>query len=273
MLNNEELTLTFRYPCYRDFKLYAGQMSAVYELIEIAVREFEDAARRAENQEEFIRASAAKFNLHVHFDNCPDLLSKVISLYIVNVHEAFERFLRSLRNEATSLVDLPWKDIDKKDDLFVAVNNVFGSQGKGRAILGEMQVELCSYYRLIRNATIHSDRDSTGLVQQFERVKAYGQEAVRQYETITTAPNPPGHLTRDDFQLFIRVAQDVAWGFSERLKPTDEQLSSHLEKVLVSFKSRWGNNAERVHTALLNYLQKTYGISRQDAVKIAALVH
>ena len=265
--------MNFRYPCYREFKLYAGKMSAVYELIEIAVREFEDAARRAENPEEFISASAAKFNLRVHFRNCPDLLAKVISLHIVNVHEAFERYLRSLRGEAASLVDLQWKDIDKKDGLFAAVNNVFGSQGKGRAMLGEMQIELCSYYRLIRNAAIHSDRDSAGLMQQFEKVKTYRDEASRQYETIAAAPNPPEQLTRDDFQLFIRVAQDVAWGFSEQLKPTDEQLSADLAEVLVLFKSRWQDNAERVHTAGPNYLQKTFGISIEDAARIGSLVH
>ena len=39
--------LSFRYPCYRDFKSYAGRLSATYELIEIAVREFEDSARRS----------------------------------------------------------------------------------------------------------------------------------------------------------------------------------------------------------------------------------
>ena len=165
------------------------------------------------------------------------------------------------------------KDYDKKDSLYVAIQNVFGSQKSGLAALGEMRVDLCNYYRLVRNAAVHSDRAESSLTGAFAKVKDYRDKATQQYDKIAAAPSPPDNLTRDDFQLFIRVAQDVAWGFSEELKPTDEQLRVAVEKVAESFNKHWVRNTARVHTAIVNYLYKTYGIPENESRRIASQVH
>jgi hypothetical protein len=182
-------------------------MSAPYELIEIAVRDFVQSARGSGAEERFLTEAAVKHGLSVHFRQCPNLVATILSLHIVNVHEAFERFLKALRIEAGILLQLSWKDYDKKDALTVALMNVFGDARKGRTKLGKMQIDLCRYYRLIRNAAVHDDREPAELATEFNKVKGYREEAAKEYETIGSAPNPPDELTRDDFQLFIRVAQ------------------------------------------------------------------
>lgn len=263
----------FRYSCYRDFKSYAGRVSAVYELIEIAVRQFEEAAKNSANEENFITESAKSFGLNVHFSSCPPLIAQTLALHIVNVHEAFVRYLGALRSEAGNLVHLQWKDYDKKDNLYIAIQNVFGSQKKGRERLGEMQVDLCGYYRLVRNSTIHGDGDHSDLSDAYAKVSGYREFASDIYETITSAPNPPGKMTRDDFQLFVRSSQDVAWAFSEALKPTEGQLVDSLQGITESFKKRWVNKPDRVRTAITSFLCKTYGFSSEAATKIAETVH
>ncbi len=244
----------------------------MYELIEIAVREFEASAKQATDEERFITKSAAKFDLNVHFSRVPNLVREIVLLHIVNVHEALERFLKSLRGEAATLVGLQWTDYDKKDSLYVAIQNVFGDQRKGRTALSDMKIELCGYYRLIRNAAIHPDRDPATLTKRFADVKHCRDEAIR-YATIAAAPNPPDSLTRDDFQLFVRIAQDVAWEFSQELRPTKEQLCTAVKDMTESFKNRWPNKRQRVHTAIVNYLFKTYGIPKGQAGIIANQVH
>ena len=136
-----------------------------------------------------------------------------------------------------------------------------------------MQVELCGYYRLIRNAAIHSDRDPTELTECFAKIKHYRDEAASQYETIAAAPNPPDGLTRDDFQLFIRVAQDVAWRFSQKSKPTEIQFCTALKGVVEAFRNHWKDKPARVHVAIVSYLAKTYGIAKDEAETIANQVH
>jgi hypothetical protein len=130
-------------------------------------------------------------------------------------------------------------------------------------------LELCEYYRLIRNEIIHSSGSSEQIYSEFAKVKDYAKEAVKSYEKIGHAPNSIRMLTRDDFQLFIRVTQDVAWHLCQKTKPTNEQILKAIESDIRAFKAQWLKRPERVKLAVIALVEKKYGIDKTTANTIA----
>jgi hypothetical protein len=118
----------FRYLCYREFKNYVGSVSAIYELIELAVREFTLSLNAASNSERFINEVAQRHGLYVHFKEAPDILAKTIQLHIVNVHEAFEKFLDAFRKEIVATLGITWQFYEKHSSLYAVLQNVYNSQ-------------------------------------------------------------------------------------------------------------------------------------------------
>ena len=265
--------MSFRYPCFRELKVYAGRTLAVYQVIELAVKEFQTAATQSENEEDYIRDAAKKHGLHVHFARCPDIVTQVIAIQIANVHEALQDFLKSFRIESGEMLGLTWTDYDRKSDLYIAIQNIFLSQKEGRRRLGEMQVVLCEYYRRVRNAVIHGKKERSTLEENFNAVVRYREQAREEYANIEEAPNRFSELTRDDFQLFVRVAQDVAWRLCQATRPTNEQLLASFEAKVEMFRGRWPQKSERVRVAVINFLTRTYGLDRDEAHIILGSVH
>lgn len=263
----------FRYLCFREFKTYVGKVSAIHEVIELAVHEFLVSLGKATNAEEFISEAATRHGLHVHFKQAPDILSKTIQLHIVNVHEAFEKFLEDFQAEIIDTTGITWKHYDKKSSLYIVLQNIFNSQEAGKKSLGSMCVELCEYYRLVRNEIIHVSPSSEKIEEEFQKVKGYGKEAVETYEKLGQAPNGMHDLTRDDFQLFIRVAQDVAWKLCQSTKPNQDQIAKSIEADVARFKVRWPKKPDRVLSAIVSLIEKKYGYDKPTAKLIASKAH
>jgi hypothetical protein len=267
-----ELVSTFRFHCYRDFKSYAGKVSAIHEVLELAVREFQGAAEASGDPEKFIDEAAKKHGLHVRFAQCPDIISRAIQLHIVNVHEAFEQFLSELRAECVTIREMEWKDYDRKSTLYVTLQNIFKTQEAAKDKVGAMEVELCDYYRHVRNEVVHADVQPEGLRDEFQKVEGYRKQAADTYQKLGVAPNPADALTRDDFHLFIRVAQDVAWELCQAARPSDEQLAKAIADQVAGFQKRWPGQPERVANAAISILEKQFGLDRGDAARIATTV-
>ena len=264
---------SFRYLCYREFKSHAGKVSAIHEVIELAVREFENAARDSGDAEEYLKRTADRHALHVHFTQLPDIVAKTIQLHIVNVHEAFERFLDAFRRECIATLDLDWKDYEKRSTLYVILQNIFGSQQSAREQIGVMAIDLCDYYRLVRNHVIHADLRTEDLEKEFRNVEKYQAKAAETYAKLGLAPNRAAAVTRDDFHLFIRVAQDVAWRLCQKARPTDDQIMKVISDKIRMFENRWPGDSDRVGRAVAVLIQKQYGLDRGEATRIAGMVH
>jgi hypothetical protein len=205
--------------------------------------------------------------MHVHFKKFPDIQLSVSQVLIANVFVAFEFFMKQYKFDHERLHDSTWTVYEKKSELDVAVLNVFSNQRRAVDAIGEMQLELCRYYRLVRNATLHFD--SAGKVEeQFLKVKMFKEEATRKYQTIKSAPNPPAHLKRDDYQLCIRVAQDVAWELSKAARPTDSRLIGVLKTECEPLRKRIQEHA-KLDAAIRRYVEQTYGFDREEAAIIA----
>lgn len=267
--------MSFRYPCYRRFKSHMGNLIAVHEVIELAVYAFEDSVTKASDTGAFIREQARKYGMFVNLPKCPQIRQEVMQSQIMNIHKAFDAFHGEFRSECTDVIDDfgKWKDYDNKSHLDVTILNVFKNTPK-LAIdsLGKMQIDVCDYYRHMRNEAAHLENNHEQLKTALGKATRHSAEIQSKYKELRgSAPNLPAELTRDDVQLFARTSLDVAWRLCQKMFPSDAQFARVANAKLVDERRKFSARPERITRAVTNFLRLTYGLDDNHANRIAEM--
>ena len=263
--------MSFRYESFREFKIYAGKMSATAELLELAVREFQESATQSGDCARFLSVIAKKYGRHINLNKFPDLVRRTIHYHIASLHESFDRFLRAFRVDHIKMFGKQWRDFDRKSILQTTILNIFPSEKAARQQIGEMQLELCDYYRLIRNHAMHPDDSSDDVENKYNSVQIFKGKVLSTYDKIDRAPNSFNVVELDDVSLFIRAAQDVAWELCQNAKPDDGQLLHSIESDVTKFKIKW-RDLNRVRKAVQNLLTKKFGLDINESARLANTV-
>jgi hypothetical protein len=152
-------TTSFRFHAYRELKRTLGEINAVVETTELAMRSFVAQAKLAADTDTFIKNLSILHGVRVDKLDLQVLTRQMNHFYIVSVHQHFETFLKSFKKEHPRTV---WESVDN-DPLLKDVLSSFSPRTYKDMLeaMGRLETDLADYYRNVRNAVAHGDDKNT----------------------------------------------------------------------------------------------------------------
>lgn len=209
-----------------SFKDILGQYCAINQFIELSKRCFvSEHAAQLSTREAFIELAIQNHITLTNYD--PNYMVNTISKsYIVNVQLCFETFLKKACREVKEFGIKEYHE-KRQDDSWLecAKLNILGN-----TIPKEKQalIDLCEYYRLIRNTAVHDlcdDKSRKRGKREYEKLKKYDFKTEAKFENLL-APNEYEKISFDDFVMFscscVEVAtylfNEIAYDYSKIVK-------------------------------------------------------
>lgn len=234
-----------------------GEYCALAQFIELSRREL-ISGHDLENTTEFIEL-AKKQRLTLASYNAKMLNHRAALNYISNVYTAFDSFLHNLygyvrsygvgffeRNPDTSLLLVMCK---------MVLTNVEIKSNQN-------YIDLCEYYRLIRNRAIHALDDKATEKSLFKKVTAHEYKKTTKYKTLE-APNTFANVTFDDFMLFAKISRTMATLLYDQ---TTLDYGKIIAEIDLKKFSLYQNHFEKCKSELSSYLDMHFKKGFEDSL-------
>lgn len=232
----------FRFPSYVNLRRRLGAYDAIVELNELAARSL--MLRIRTDPKKLLQEESALHQIRVdHNDNLTDraFSAKRAQFYILSVYQQAELFFDDLIN------DLPqgvvWKTTsgsfakgkeEAQLDWIVRATNSENQNAFNNEVDAEFfcDVEIFTYFRLLRNAYMHEGETTRQLERQLVKVKRIYAEYLESPPEVArikpfVVPNSYDELNFSDFILFTRVVKSIAFRLCAALKPDLNILLNH----------------------------------------------
>jgi len=262
---------SFEFRAFRSLKAELGELDCYSECIEIAVRQLVDNALKSGSPVTHIQELSRKFGVRVDDIDVASLSVHVCQLYLVTVHQQFERFLADLSNEyGTAKL---WSKTSKESWLTSVLRNIGPDVDTAKSRVGELPVLIVEYYRGVRNKFAHHDFDAARFSRTLPRIRM--ATPASKYAKLS-APNTYNEVTFDDFILFSRAVKDSAVGISKLCQPTPAEIAQMLTEVddddfsFVSLKQKKASS--RIKIAILASLRHMYGLSEAEGIEVVDIL-
>ena len=254
--------MTFRFPCYRDFKFQLGSLDALAEGIEVSIRHFLKDVESAGNTSKFISEASRRYGVKVDSLDPSALQIHAAQLYVVGVHQGFEEFLVAIKKQHPD--GKAW-DFNGDDDRLTKTLRAVGGKPT-------LEFEVCQHYRLVRNAFVHPEARNK-LAENEKGLKKLREKVVgiSTYSRLD-APNGFKKLGFDDFILYSRASKRLAEDLCLVGKPTEEQMVTLVREYAHSSgeQARLINKPMRLRAKLAGFLRTQYSLEPYEAGTIAA---
>ncbi|MCT4777140.1 MULTISPECIES: hypothetical protein [Exiguobacterium] len=190
--------------------------------------------------------------------------------YIVTTYQSAELFLEEFKSESQKWHNIVRKQREKDEPkLEWTLKNTNLSYRETVKKVGELEIMIFEYYRLVRVAIVHrSASTEEKLVKKYDKLLDYQAQIFSMYDV--EAPNRFDEINFDDFLLFSRVIKNIAFSLCEIAKPSNEALAADID--IKKFKKSI-KNEKRFDNAIKGEIQTRYGITGQDAELILKLIH
>ena len=136
-----------------NFKDVLGKYCAINQFIELSKRCFvAEHQKEIQKRDTFVKL-ATEYSITLTNYDADAMVTEICRSYIVNVHLCFETFLKDVCQQINKCGKNEYKPrIQEESYLACAVRNICGN-----SISDDMKplYELCEYYRLIRNSSVH----------------------------------------------------------------------------------------------------------------------
>lgn len=261
--------MAFRLRCVSELYRELGKFDAVVEFTELAVREFIQEAENGGNFDQFITERSKKHKIRVDAVDQSIYRSRISQSYILSVYQRAELFIHEFRIECNDLKDTSWKLDDTKDSILIKTIRKISAYNPAVLKIGEHNLALFDYYRVIRNKYSHDRIEDTKVEKAFAKISNYKKEIMENYPGLN-APNDFNNISFDDFILFTRVIKDIAYHLSNIIAPSDEEVK--LYYLRKNFYSELNQNPARKANALKAHMRSNFGIETLEAEKILALM-
>lgn len=187
------------------------------------------------NRPEFIEL-ASKYSLTLTSHNVEQLINSVSRSYIINVHACFEVFLSDLLEHIKHFGRDALEGKKDGDSLLTYICSYVYPNGIPKEL--KPSFEVCEYYRLVRNDSVHDIGNSSIQSKDIKKVQSLSLDCDAKYSKLK-APNAPNELTFDDFVMFARSANALACALyssfeydnSKILTALDECSKSKIKKL------------------------------------------
>ncbi len=272
-MTSEQAT-EFRFLCYLNLKKGLGRIGAIAACTELLVREFITNKTDSTELIEFVTKLGNDHNVKISHVDPMHMSSRVSQLHIVGVFQQFEEFLLNFKDEHPQ--SAAWSYEEHDDWLTRILKNIGPRYRETLTRLGETEISICDYYRLVRNRFMHSRIDTRKVDKLAVEVKQQVRDRP-EYKSFD-APNLYYKITFGDFLLYAMTSRLLAKRICSFAKPTNQEIADMLmlpsvqEYLGVNIMSIRGIKAIRQKTKLASLLRIAYNLSASESEPVIALL-
>lgn len=232
-MSDKSPRMKWRFRCYRQLLDTLGHGDGMAEVIEVACRDFLEAAQASGDLGSYIKTRSAHHKIVAYELDIENLPARAATLYIVGAYQQLERFLLDLIDESDEVGGRKSRErTDKEAALDWALDVLPGGRA---ANIRKIWVELYAileYYRAVRNRFLHTRKKASGVDKAFKEADYWSPIYAADFGL--KAPNAPDALTLDDFLLFTRGIKYVAVHLCRVACPTPEEVVAHAGREMMT---------------------------------------
>jgi hypothetical protein len=263
--------MAFRLKCKKELYENLGRYDAIVEFTEIAVRDFIAKSQKSKNFDTYLQEKSVEHEIKVDTIDLDLYQTRIAHSYIISVYQSFELFLRTFKDEYCELYDVNWTLPDNKENLLLKIISKVSSLTKAKDEIGESNIELFDYYRIIRNKYVH-EHISQGKIEKAHKEITKQKTNLSSLYPKLNAPNKFTEISFDDFIIFTRAVKTISKGLCKLIKPKSEQIFADFyirEKMYKSFNDK----PERKIGAITNDLKFRFGITENTDLIIEKIMY
>jgi len=258
--------MKFNFKSINRFKRNLGELDAIVEFTEIAVRDFVKKANYADSFNTYLERKSKEHSICVNSINNNIFQTRISHSYIVSTYQVAEDFFYQFKDEHNDFFDTKWSfDKDSEDNLLIQTIKQISTKNKALVILGEHRIQIFNYYRNVRNKFSHTRIKDDKINKEFLLLKDNISLIQTDYPKLN-APNDYNNISFDDFILFTRILKDIISRINMLLDISEENILNYCLKnnILKKFQG----NEQRKSNALKGYLKTNFGIADEIADNI-----
>ncbi|MDM8568609.1 hypothetical protein QUF50_03670 [Thiotrichales bacterium HSG1] len=88
-------------------------------------------------------------------------------------------------------------------------------------------IDICDYYRMVRNYMAHTDRDDKKLKSCYKKVEENSNDFLKKFH-LNNTPNSLENINFDDFIILTNIIKHIAFIFSTEFKPDNKRIAKIL---------------------------------------------
>lgn len=267
MGEGREIDRMYEKNALNNFKDVLGKYCAINQFVELSKRCFVvDHQNELQKRETFVELATAYAVTLTNYD-ADSMVSEICRSYIVNVHLCFETFLRDVCRQMNKYGKNEYKRrIQEESYLSCAVRNICGSN-----LADDMKplYELCEYYRLIRNTSVHDLCDVDSHEREYGKLQKYNFKTETKFSKLV-APNKYEEISFDDLVMFSRSCVELATYIFEKISYDYEKIVLDIPGKQVS---KWRKySKKRQEQAIYSYMKTLYKVDEDFVEQISNLL-
>lgn len=250
-----------------NFKEVLGKYCAINQFVELSKRCFTvEHQNEIQKRETFVEL-ATKYAVTLTNYNADSMVSEICRSYIVNVHLCFETFLKNVCRQMIKYGKNEYKPRHQEESyLSCAVRNICNGN-----LADDMKplYELCEYYRLIRNTSVHDLCDIDSHEKEYSKLQKHNFKTEAKFSRLV-APNKYEKISFDDFVMFSRSCVELATYIFEKMSYDYEKIVLDIPDKQVSKWRKYGK--KRQEQAIYSYMNTVYNVSEDFVEQIPNLL-
>lgn len=223
--------MDWRFDAYRDLLQRLGHGDGMAEVMEVATRDFLDAARASGDPDSYLTSRAKAQKIVVDELDMVNLPARAATLYIVGAYQQLEGFLKDLVGEVDEICGRTSRSRHNGEaPLDWALEMLPGGRHRNTRRIWIERYAVLEYYRAVRNGFMHSSKSASSLEAAHRKVLEYRPLLEADYKL--AGPSAADRLTLDDFLLFTRTIKYVATDLCRIGVPTLADVQAHAERKI-----------------------------------------
>lgn len=156
--------------------------------------------------------------------------------------------------------------IQEESYLSCAVRNICGNN-----LSDDMKplYELCEYYRLIRNTSVHDLCEVDSHEKEYRKLQKYNFKTEAKFSKLV-APNKYEEISFDDFVMFSRSCVELATYIFEKMAYDYTKIALDIPDKQISKWRKYSKN--RQEKALCSYIKTLYKVDEEFIEQIPKLI-
>lgn len=250
-----------------NFKDVLGKYCAINQFVELSKRCFVTEHQKEIQKREAFVELATEYEVTLTNYDANSMVSEICRAYIVNVHLYFETFLKDVCQQMNKYGKNEYKPrVQGESYLSCAVRNICGDK-----LADNMKplYELCEYYRLIRNTSVHDLCGVDSHETEYRKLKKYNFKIETKFVRLA-APNKYEDISFDDFIMFSRSCVELAAYIFGKMSYDYEKIVLDIPNKQVSTWKKYSR--KRQEKAVYSYIKTLYKVDEGLTEQIPRLL-
>ena len=265
---DDEKTLQYEKNALNNFKDVLGKYCAINQFVELSKRCFlVEHQNEIQKRDTFVKLATEYAVTLTNYD-ADSMVCEICRSYIVNVHLCFETFLKDVCRQINKYGKNEYKPrIQEESYLSCAVRNICGNN-----LSDDMKplYELCEYYRLIRNTSVHDLCEIDSHEKEYRKLQKYNFKTEAKFSKLV-APNKYEEISFDDFVMFSRSCVELATYIFEKMAYDYTKIALDIPDKQISKWRKYSKN--RQEKALCLYIKTLYKVDEEFIEQIPKLLN